>query len=319
MAAQGKAKAGYGLIKQSVSDFIEDDCMSSAAALAYYTIFSLPPLLLILLMTVQPLLEQAGQGQGQVEQQLQQQAGLDESTVKQVEEMARNARQTGTNPLSAAIGIAVLLFSATGAFAQLQYSLNRAWEVQPDPDQGGIKNFLMKRVLSLGMILVIAFLILVSIAITTVLSTLEELILPGGFPKALSMVLTNLVSLLIMTVLFAGMFKVLPDAKVNWKSVWVGAAFTAVLFVIGKVLIGLYLGMSSMSQTYGATAGALVAVLVWVYYSSIIVLLGAEFTQAWARRYGERIVPSRGAVKVVRDTKQVRDPGEQGMRGAAGA
>ena len=315
MAAKAKTREGYGLIKQSVTDFIEDDCMSSAAALAYYTIFSLPPILLIILMTVQPLLQQTGQKEGKLEQQLQQQAGLDKSTIAEVEKMAQNARKTGTNPLSAAIGIAVLLFSATGAFAQLQYSLNRAWEVRPDPNAGGIKNFLMKRVLSLGMILVIAFLVLVSIAITTVLSAMGELILPGGFPKSLSVVLNNLMSLLIMTLLFAGMFKVLPDSKVTWRSVWVGALFTAILFVIGKALIGFYLSMSNMDETYGA-AGALVAVLVWVYYSSLIVLLGAEFTQAWARRYGEQIVPSKGAVRVVRDTREVREPG---MRGAAGA
>jgi membrane protein len=135
----------------------------------------------------------------------------------------------------------------------------------------------------------------------------------------MSQSVTNLIhhvaSFLVMTLLFAAMFKVLPDAEVTWRSVWVGAAVTALLFVIGKFAIGKYLSISNVGETYQA-AGTLVAVLVWVYYSALIVLFGAEFTQAWARRYGEQIVPSEGAVRVVRDAREVREPG---MRGAAGA
>lgn len=323
-AAKTATKQGYGLMKETVSDFVEDDCMSSGAALAYYTIFSLPPILLIVLTLAGWGIEQAGRAgvqgmdQEQLRKKIAEQTALEPETIQQVQEMAKNPQQSGGGPLSIVIGIAVLLFSATGALAQLQAGLNRAWEVQPDPEQGGIKNFLMKRALSLGMILVVAFLVLVSVAVTTVLSTVGNMILPANLPGPLMMAINNLVSLLIMTLLFAAIFKVLPDADVTWKSVWVGAAFTAVLFVIGKFLIGLYLSMSSMGDTYGA-AGTLVLVLVWVYYSSLIVLLGAEFTQAWARRYGERIVPSKGAVRVVRDTREVRDAGEHGMRGAAGA
>lgn len=323
-AAKTTTKQGYGLIKETVSDFVEDDCMSSGAALAYYTIFSLPPILLIVLTLAGWGIEQASRAgvQGMDEQQLHkeiaEQTSLEPGTIQQIQEMANRQQEGGGGPLSIVIGIAVLLFSATGALAQLQAALNRAWEVKPDPEQGGIKNFLMKRVLSLGMILVIAFLVLVSVAATTVLSTLGNMILPGNIPQPLMTAIHNVISFLVMTLLFAAMFKVLPDADISWRSVWVGAGFTALLFVIGKFLIAKYLSMSNMDDTYGA-AGTLVLVLVWVYYSSLIVLLGAEFTQAWSRRYGEGIAPSKGAVKVVRETREVRESGSQGMRGAAGA
>ena len=323
-AAHTRTKQGYGLIKQTVSDFVEDDCMSSGAALAYYTIFSLPPILLIVLTLAGWAIDQAsragvqGMSQEELHTEIAAQTNLAPETIQQIQQMAKTPEQSGGGPLSIVIGIAVLLFSATGALAQLQAALNRAWEVKPDPEQGGIKNFLMKRVLSLGMILVVAFLVLVSIAVTTILSMLGNMILPGNIPEPLMTAVQNIVSLLIITLLFAAMFKVLPDADVKWRSVWVGAAFTAVLFVIGKFLIGLYLSMSNMGDAYGA-AGTLVLVLVWVYYSSLIVLLGAEFTQAWSCRYGEGIAPAKGAVRVVRETHEVRDAGPQGMQGAAGA
>jgi membrane protein len=215
--------------------------------------------------------------------------------------MIQHAQQKvqGGFSLGLALSVAGLLFGATGAFAQLQKALNTAWEVTPDPEQGGLKNVLVKRVFSLGMILVIAFLLLVSLVISSLLSTFSEQlggVLPGGLSAAAAWVINAAVSLAIITLLFAAIFKVLPDARIAWRDVWVGAFVTALLFTIGKFLIGLYVGQSDPGEAYGAAA-ALAILLVWVYYSAMIVFLGAEFTQVWARRHGTGIEPDDGAVR----------------------
>src|SRR5687768_2317283 len=178
MATREKTAGGLGLVKETARDFSEDDCMSSAAALAYYTIFSLPPILVIVLTLAGWGMEKAGIEETKLREEIAQQTNLEQNTIAEIEEMAKNPQQGGAGPLSIAIGIAALLFSATGALGQLQSSLNRAWEVKPDPEQGGIKNFLMKRVLSLGMILAVAFLVMVSVALTTVLSSVGDILLP---------------------------------------------------------------------------------------------------------------------------------------------
>jgi membrane protein len=206
------------------------------------------------------------------------------------------------------LGIAGLIFGATGAFGQLQKTLNRTWDVEPDPDQGGIKAFLSKRVFSLGIILVVAFMLLVSLAVSAALSGMGDRLnsfLPSGLSEPVLQAVNLLISLIAITLLFAAMFKVLPDAKISWRSVWVGAGFTAVLFVLGKFLIGLYLGKSNPGQAYGA-AGSLALLLLWIYYSSLIVLFGAEFTETWAQeRRGETIEPEPGAIRVKREKQRV--------------
>ena len=296
-----------GLFKKSVSDFIADDCMDSAAALSYYTIFSLPAVLVLLLLIVGAVMN-ANDVRGGLESQMQNLMGP--TAGEQVRTIIEKADQKphGSGLLPTILGIAGLIFGATGAFGQFQKSLNRTWDVEPDPDQGGIKAFLSKRVFSLGIILVVAFMLLVSLVISTALSGMGDRLqsfLPSGLSEPVLQALNLLISLGAITLLFAAMFKILPDAKISWRSVWVGALVTAILFVVGKYLIGLYLGQSNPGQAYGA-AGSLAVLLLWIYYSSLIVLFGAEFTETWAReRRGETIEPEPGAIRVKREKQRV--------------
>lgn len=295
-----------GLFKKSVTDFIADDCMDSAAALSYYTIFSLPAILVLLMLLVSSVMD-ANDVRGGLESQMQNLMGP--NAGEQVRTIIEKAEQKPSGGLIPTIlGILGLVFGATGAFGQLQKSLNRTWDVEPDPNQGGIKAFLSKRVFSLGIILVVAFMLLVSLVISAALSGMGDRLgsfLPSGLSEPVLQALNLLISLGAITLLFAAMFKVLPDAQISWRSVWVGAAFTAILFVLGKFVIGLYLGKSNPGQAYGA-AGSLAVLLLWIYYSSLIVLFGAEFTETWAQeRRGETIEPEPGAIRVKREKQRV--------------
>jgi membrane protein len=178
---------------------------------------------------------------------------------------------------------------------QLQGALNRAWEVTPDPAQGGWKPFVMKRLLSLGMILALAFLLIVSLAISAILSALRASM--SFIPVEALQAVDAGVSFTVMTVLFAAIFKILPDAEIAWRDVLAGALLTSLLFVVGKFVIGFWLGRSAPGDAYG-TASALAVMLVWVYYAGVIVLFGAEFTQAWAERRGVLIRPEKGAMRI---------------------
>lgn len=276
------------------TDFNDDDCTSMAASLAYYTVFSLAPLLVIVIVVAGLVLtpEQARSAVLNETQGLVGPEGADQiaTMVASVQ-----ADQSG-NLLARVLGGAIILFGATGVMVELQSALNRAWGVRPAPNQG-VRTFLVKRLLSFAMILGIAFLLLVSLVLTAVLSaianTAAELL-----PDALSGVAlegTNfVVSLLVIALLFAAIYKVMPEAVIRWRDVAVGALVTAFLFSIGKSLIGVYLGNSNVGSVYGA-ASSLAIVLVWVYYSAVIVLVGAEFTQVWTRRYGGGLVPEPGA------------------------
>lgn len=294
-----------GLVKETVSDFLEDDCLDAAAALSYYTIFSLPAILVLILMLVSVVMNPSDV-RGGLEGQLQ--ALVGPSAGEQIRTIIRQAEQKPHNGfLPTILGIAGFLFGATGAFGQLQKTINRAWNVEPDPNQGGIKNFLTKRLFSFGMILVVAFFLLVSLVISAALTGLGGRLgsfLPSGVSGPLLEVLNSIISLAVITLLFAALFKVMPDAKIAWRSVWVGAGVTAVLFVVGKFLIGFYLGQSNPGQAYGA-AGSLAVLLLWIYYSSIILLFGAEFTETWAERRGQGVEPEPGAVRVRREKQRV--------------
>lgn len=295
------------MLKQTFSEFSEDNCMSMAAALAYYTVFSLPPLLLLIITLAGFFFSPE-----QVQQTIQEQAGslIGSEGAQQVQTMVANAsasvEEGGTFALVLSIG--GLLFGATGAFAQLQQALNRAWEIGPDPDESGIMSFLLKRLLSLGMILVIAFFLLVSLVLNAAISALSDQItdfLPGGIGEPVLFAVNAGLSLLIISLLFATIYKVLPDAKITWRDVGIGAFATALLFVAGQFLIGLYLGQSNPGEAFGA-AGSLALILVWIYYSAVILFLGAEFTQVYARRKGTRIKPEKGAVRVIYEKRHVR-------------
>jgi membrane protein len=292
-------KAGVlGMLRQSVTDFLEDDCATMAAALSYYTVFSLPPLLLLILLIAGALLDPEDV-RGQLEGQLE--ALMGPTAGEEVRSMLANAERPGGGLLPSILGAGLLIFGATGVFGQLQAALNRAWEVAPDPAQGGIRAFITKRVLSFGMILAVAFLLMVSLALTAMISVFGDAfgrMLPGILSEPVLHVLNLVVSFAVIFLLFAAIFKVLPDARIAWKDVWVGALVTALLFVLGKFLIGFYLGRSDPGEAFGA-AGSLAVLLVWIYYSSMILLFGAEFTQRWAEQRGAGIEPEPGAVKLV--------------------
>ena len=289
------------LIKRSFRDFKDDDCMSAAAALSYYTVFSLPAVLVLLLLVLGAVMDPADV-RGGVERQLETLMGP--AAGESVRGVLQHAERPGGGLVPTLLGISALLLGATGAVMQLQQALNRAWEVKAVG--GGIKAFFGKRVFSLGLLLAIAFFLLVSLAVSAMLSAAGARLgglLPEGLSTAVLFVINLVISLAVIGLLFAAMFKVLPDAKIAWRDVWVGAVVTAVLFMIGKFLIGLYLGKSNPGEPYGA-AGSLAILLVWIYYSSIIVLFGAEFTQTWAERRGEGIEPEAGAVRVERHDDQ---------------
>jgi membrane protein len=294
-------KESFSLLKASVSDFVDDDCATQAAALSYYTVFSLPPLLMVLMLILGMLLD-PHDIRGQLETQIG--ALMGPSALEQVKAILAQLHQPGSGGvLTTVLSIGGVVIGATGAFGQLQAALNRAWNVAPDPRQGGIKAVLVKRLFSFGLILSVAFLLLVSLILSAGLSAFGNALsqmLPEGLSATLLQILNLAISLLVITALFAMIFKVLPDAKVAWRDVWIGAGATALLFVIGKFLIGFYLGRSNPGQAFGA-AGSLAVLLVWVYYSSMIVLFGAEFTQAWVKRNGGGIVPERGAVRVLEE------------------
>lgn len=306
-------------IQNAAWDFLDDDCMSSGAAIAYYTMFSLPPLLVIVFLVAGT----AGVSEQQIEQVVQRQLGAPVSQSlaappepradAEAESAAPWDRQIGIGRLGLAskvVGGLVLLFAATGVFAQLQYALNRAWEVEPDPEQGIVRSFLFKRLLSLGMIVVIAFLLLVSLVVTTLLNEIVAALqgeASGTFWMALGVAVNNAAAWAMATLLFAAMFKILPDAKMWWRDVWIGAAMTGLLFVLGKALIGWYLRYSNIGASWGSAAASVVALLVWVYYSALIVLLGAELTQSWAKQYGHGIEPAKGAVRKQEFKRYLRD------------
>lgn len=299
-------KGILGILKGSASDFIEDDCPTMAAALSYYTVFSLPPLL-VLLLTLLGALFDPQDVQGTLETQIQGLMGP--SGAEQVRTILANADRPGSgNVIAAVLGVVALIFGATGVFGQLQAALNKAWNVAPDPEQGGIKSFVLKRVFSLGMVLGLAFVLLVSLVLSAALTAFGDSLagfLPNGLSEPVLQAINFVISFAVVSLLFAAIFKILPDAKIGWHDVWVGAVFTAFLFTVGKFLLGLYLGSSNPGDAFGA-AGALALMLVWIYYTSMIVFLGAEFTQTWAERRGRGIEPEKGAVRVVRETRHER-------------
>lgn len=286
------------ILKRAFRDFSDDECPVRAAALAYYTVFALPPLLVLLLMLA-GLLWDPQDVQRAMETQFASLLGREGAAT--IHGMIQSADRPGSGGLFATVlSLGMLLFGATGAFLQLQSALNRAWEVKPDPDQGGVKLFLTKRLLSVGMILGVAFLMLVSLALSALISALGDTL--TFIPAPVLYVVNFAVSFGVMTLLFAAIFRILPDATIEWRDVWVGALVTSLLFVGGKFVLGLYLGRSSPGDAFGA-ASALAVILVWVYYAGMIVLFGAEFTQSWAKHRGAEIRPEEGAIRIEREAR----------------
>lgn len=291
----------FGLLKQTVQEFLQDKAPQLGAALAYYTVFSLAPLILVLLAAVGVIFRDDPAGAwNKITQQMS--YFLDPSAVQVVQNIAQKASQPGKSTIATIIGVALAVFGASGVFGQLQDALNIIWGVKAKPAQG-IFGFLRSRFLSFAMVAGICFLLLVSLATEALLkgfSRYIQSVLPGGIVAAVGVYL--IFDFAVIVLLFAMIFKFLPDVKIQWRDVWIGAAMTAILFGIGKWLLGFYLGSGAAGSAYGA-ASSLITLLLWVYYSSQILLFGAEFTQVYAQQAGRQLEPSDYAIRV--ETKEI--------------
>ena len=288
-------------LKQTFQEWLQDKAPQLGAALAYYTVFSLAPLVLVLLAIVGVIFRDDPAGAWD---KITEQMGyfLDPSAVQVVQSIAQKASQPGKSTLATLIGVALALFGASGVFGQLQDALNTIWGVKAKPGRG-IWGFLRSRFLSFAMVAGICFLLLVSLAIETLLkgfSHYVQSVLPGGIVIALTIYVVF--DFVVVVLLFAMIFKFLPDVEIQWRDVWIGAVMTAILFGIGKWLLGFYLGSGAAGSAYGA-ASSLITLLLWVYYSSQILLFGAEFTQVYASRAGRGLKPAKYAVRI--ETKEI--------------
>jgi membrane protein len=287
-----KPKDIFPLLKQTFNEWLDDKAMRMGAALSYYTIFSIAPLLIIV-MAIAGAVFGTEAAQNRIAGEISETVGPD--SARAIQDMVKHASDTGTGTLATVIGIIVLVLGATGVFGELQDSLNTVWKVAPKPGRG-LWGIVHDRFLSFTMVLGIGFLLLVSLVASAALSALSAWssgVLPGG--EVLWHVVNSVVSFGLITLLFAMMYKLLPDVQMAWGDVWIGAAVTALLFTIGKYLIGLYLAQAGVASAYGAV-GSLVVVLVWVYYSALVFLFGAEFTHVYADRFGSHVRPAANAV-----------------------
>lgn len=286
-------KSFWGLLKETFTKWNEREPFNNSIIIAYYTIFSLPGLLVIIINVAGYFYDKkevTSEITGQVE------AMIGGDTASDVQAIVDRASETKGTVISSILGIATLLFGATGVFYQLQQILNKMWEVKPKPKQKILK-LIRDRVFSFGLILAVGFLLLVSLVISAGLSAVSEWV-SGYISDSLTVmfrIADFIVSLGVITLLFASIYKFLPDAKISWKDVWIGALMTSVLFIIAKFALGLYFGKSDPGSTYGA-AGSVILIMLWVSYAGIILLFGAEFTQVYANRYGKKVQPTDTAV-----------------------
>jgi len=270
----------WSMLKETVADYIEDEALSRGAAIAYYTIFSIAPILVICI-AIAGLVFGEDAAQGAMVGQLRGMMG--DQAAEAVQAMIASAGNRSSGIWATVIGVVTLLITATGVFGEMQASLNLIWKAQAPT---GVTGILKARAAGLGLVATLGFLLLVSLVVSaglTALGSTMNRIVPGI--ETLLHLANFAISFLMVSALFAAIYKILPDRKLRWKDVGVGAVATAFLFTVGKTLIGLYIGSSSVASSYGA-AGALVVVLLWIYYSSQIFLLGAEFTKVWASHHG---------------------------------
>jgi len=298
-------KAIYQLLKTTFDEWNDASAPRLGAALAYYTVFSLAPLLLLVIAIAGLFLGEKA-ARGQIVEEIGDTVGG--PVAESIQQMLEHAHSPTSGGIATAVAIVTLLFGASGVFGQLQDALNTIWQVKPKPGRG-ILGILRDRFLSMTMVLGTGFLLLVSLVVTAAIAALGKFLTPTALPGGtyLWQGVNLLVSLGLITLLFAMIFKVLPDVKIEWRDVWIGAVITAVLFTVGKFLLGYYLGRGSVTSAYGA-AGSLVVLLIWVYYSSQILLFGAAFTRVYATRFGSGVRPAPNAVPVTEEARA-----EQGM------
>lgn len=287
-------KSIWELLRDTYKDWQTDKAARLGAALAYYMVFSLPALLIIVITIVGVVF---GQQAAETKILNQVQGLVGQQGAELIKTMIDSTHQPGSSFIASTVGVVMLLIGGLGAFGQLQDALNTIWEVTPKPGRGW-KGMVQDRLASSALVLGTGFLLLVSLVVSAGLSATASY-LNGVFWNMLfvAQVLNVVISFGVVTFLFALIFKYLPDAKIGWRDVWVGAIITALLFTIGKFLIGLYLGNTNAGSAYGA-AGSLVIILLWIYYSAQILLFGAEFTQVYANSYGSKVVPADNAVAV---------------------
>ena len=293
----------FSLLKNTTTAFSNDNAFKLSASLSYYTIFALGPLLIIVIS-----LSAIFYGKEVVEGRLQEQLShlLGSDAALQIQNILRNAQQTHATTLGAIIGFVVLFVGATGVFTEIQGSINFIWSVRAKPKKSWLK-YLLNRLISFSLIIGLGFVLLVSLIINALLTLLSETLTRKfpHFPVGLFNLANSIIILTVITCLFTVIYKVLPDAIIAWKDAWIGSIFTAALFLLGKFLIGYYLGKSNLGVTYG-TAASVVIILAWVYYSSLILYFGAEFTKVYALHSGEGIRPKETAVFIIkRETKEI--------------
>ncbi|MBN7810310.1 YihY/virulence factor BrkB family protein [Algoriphagus sp. H41] len=291
-----KLLQAWQILKKSVTSFMEEDAFTYSAAISFYTMLSLPAVLLIVVSIGATLYEE-----NRIQQELIDQISrlIGPSTAGQIEQiLAKASIEQQSTLLARTVGIGTLVFSSTTVFFSLQTAINKIWNIEAKPEKGFVK-YLLNRLLSLAMVIGIGFILMVSLVVEALLALFKKFV--QGFQEELSVILmkvgSEVVSFGIIMVIFSMMYKILPDAKLKWKDVWVGGLITAALFIGGKLLIGVYLGASSFTDAYGAS-GSLVVMLVWTYYASFIFLFGAKITYIYTKRHGEGIDTYDTAVEV---------------------
>jgi len=287
----------WGILKMAFEEFVSDNALKLSASLSYYTIFSIAPLIIIII-SLAGIFFGVDAVQGRIYGQINGLVG--NSAAVQIQDIIKNVQKSQSSQGGAIIGFIILMIGASGVFTEIQDSINFIWSVKAKPKKGWVK-LIINRLLSFSLIASFGFLLLVSLMINAIMDVLSDQLI-SLFPNAtvyLFYFLNMVLIFIIISCLFAIIFKVLPDAKIKWKDSFIGAFFTAFLFIIGKYLIGLYLANSNVGETYGAAA-SIVLVLLWVYYSSIILYFGAEFTKMYALHFGGKIIPNDTAVFIVK-------------------
>lgn len=296
-------KDGFSILKAAFSGFMNDMALKYSASLSYYTIFSLAPLLLLVISLAGIFLGKDAI-QGKVFSEINGLVGND--AAKQIQDMIKHLEMSGKSTVSVIIGVVTLIIGATTVFGEIQESINIIWQVKAKPKKAWLK-LVKDRLLSGSLIISLGFLLLVSLVINGALLAVSDKL--KTFLPDITVVVFNVinvvVSFIVITVLFGVIFKVLPDVKIGWRDVRSGAIFTSVLFMLGRLVIGIYVGMSANSSTYGA-AGSLIAILLWVYYTAAILYFGAEFTKAYVDFKGKRIQPAAYAVHI-EETEEERN------------
>ncbi|RBL93150.1 YihY/virulence factor BrkB family protein [Chitinophaga flava] len=303
----GKIQLYWKVLKESASAFVDGKVLKLSAALAYYTIFSVAPMLIIIIFFCDLFLGKEAV-EGSIYGQIQGLVGSEAAI--QIQSMIRNATLSNDMNWATMVGFVTLIIGATGVFAEIQDSINFIWGLKSKPKKNGLLRMLLNRLLSFSLVVSMGFILLVSLAINGLVELFQNVLyrlIPTKLTTTVIVYVANLVvPFIVITILFSIIFKVLPDARIRWKDVVVGAIATAVLFMIGKFGIGYYLGASKVSSTYGA-AGSVVIILLWVYYSAAILYFGAVFTRVYIRHFGREIYPNDYAVWV----KQVEVPYER--------